>query len=87
MRDLVSSSGWFKYVNHILATTTTTTTIHIHHRANVHSQHHHHQHTHTHTQWYAASECLITYIVDMYILDQSSKLAVGMPTGKYSFTS
>jgi len=37
---------------------------------------------HTHTQWYATSEPLITCIVDMYILDQSSKLGVGMPTGK-----
>ena len=86
MPDLVSPSGCSKYVNHILATTTTT--IHIHHHANIHSQHHHHHHTkHTHRQWYATSEPLIPCIVDMCILDQSSKLDVGMPTGKYSFTS
>jgi len=40
------------------------------------------QNTHTHTMD-ATNEPLITHIVDMYILDQSSKLAVGMPTGKY----
>jgi len=86
MPDLVSPSGCSKYVNHILATTTTT--IHIHHHANIHSQYHYHHHTkHTHRQWYATSEPLIPCIVDMCILDQSSKLNVGMPTGKYSFTS
>jgi len=54
MPDLMSSSGCFKYVNHILATTNTTTTIHIHHHANVHSQHHHHHHHHTtHTHIYS----------------------------------
>jgi len=48
MPDRVSSSGCFKYVNHILATTNTTI-IHIHHHANVRSHHHHHHSKHTHT--------------------------------------